>query len=51
VKDVTLTGFKYNLTDYTMGGFNSLGVGNEIVEDTAQITFSDGLLLLVESRD
>jgi thiamine pyrophosphokinase len=51
VKDVTLTGFKYNLTDYTMGGFNSLGIGNEIVEETAQISFSDGLMLLVESRD
>jgi thiamine pyrophosphokinase len=34
-----------------MGGFNSLGIGNEIVEETAQISFSDGLMLLVESRD
>jgi thiamine pyrophosphokinase len=51
VKSVTLTGFKYNLTDFTMGGFNSLGISNEIVEDTARISFGDGLMLVIESRD
>ena len=51
VEHVTLEGFKYNLTDFTMGGFNSLGVSNEIVDDEAHISFSEGILLVVEARD
>ena len=34
-----------------MGGFNSLGISNEIVDDTALITFEKGVLLVIESRD
>ena len=51
VRGVTLTGFKYPLTDYTMGGFNSLGISNEITEEEAVISFMDGQLLVIESRD
>lgn len=51
VKNLTLTGFKYNLTDYTFGGFNSLGISNEIVDDVAEILFKEGILLVIESRD
>jgi thiamine pyrophosphokinase len=51
VEGVTLHGFKYNLTDYVMGGFNSLGISNEIVDETASIDFKDGILLVIESRD
>jgi thiamine pyrophosphokinase len=51
VKNLTLTGFRYNLTDYTMGGFNSLGISNKIVDDVAEIIFTDGILLVIESRD
>lgn len=51
VEHVTLTGFKYNLTDDTMGGFGSLGISNEIVGDVAEISFEGGIMLVVESRD
>lgn len=51
VEHVILTGFKYTLDDYTMGGFNSLGVSNEIKEEVARIEFSSGILLVIESVD
>ena len=48
---VTLRGLKYPLTDYTMGGFNSLGISNEIVSDEASISLSSGQLIVIESKD
>lgn len=51
VTGVTLTGLKYPLTDYTMGGFNSLGISNEIVDEEATISLTSGQLLVIESRD
>lgn len=51
VCDVTLEGMKYPLDHYLLGGFNSLGVSNEIEEEEARISFSKGLLLVIESRD
>lgn len=51
VKGVTLSGFKYPLENYTMKGFNSLGISNEITEASAEISFEEGILLLIESRD
>ena len=51
VSEVTLTGFKYPLRNYTLGGFESLGISNEIVEEEAVVDFKDGILILAESRD
>lgn len=51
VCDVTLEGMKYPLDHYLLGGFNSIGVSNEIEEEEASISFSKGLLLVIESRD
>ena len=51
VTGVTLKGLKYHLHDYTMGGFNSLGISNEIVDDEASIELTSGQLLVIESRD
>ncbi len=51
VSKVTLTGFKYPLHEYTLRGFTSLGISNEIVDDTAVVDFKEGILILVESRD
>lgn len=51
VTGVTLKGVKYLLRDYTMGGFNSLGISNEIVDDEASIELTSGQLLVIESRD
>lgn len=51
VTGVTLKGLKYIVTDFTMGGFNSRGISNEIVDDEASIEFTSGRLLVIESRD
>jgi thiamine pyrophosphokinase len=51
VTNLTLTGFKYNLTDFTLEGYTSLGISNEIVDDVAEIIFKNGILLVVESLD
>ncbi len=51
VEHLTLKGLKYPLTDACLRGFCSLGVSNEIVADTAEISFESGLLLVVESKD
>lgn len=51
VKGLTLEGFKYPLKEFTMGGFSSLGISNEIVEEIAKISFEEGILLVIEARD
>lgn len=51
VTGVTVTGVKYPLTGFTMGGFSSLGVSNEIVADEAEIRLTSGQLLVVEAKD
>lgn len=51
VKGLTLTGFKYPLDHYDFRGFCSLGVSNEIIAESAQITFEDGILIVIEARN
>ena len=51
VVGVTLKGFKYPLSDYTMDKFSSLGISNEIVDEEAEISLTSGCLLLIEARD
>ena len=51
MEHLTLKGLKYPLTDACLRGFCSLGVSNEIVADTAEISFESGILLVVESKD
>lgn len=48
---VTLRGFKYPLDDKTLVQGNSLGISNEITEETAEISLKTGILIMVESRD
>lgn len=48
-KGVTLQGFFYPLENAIMSCYSSLGVSNEIVADEAQISVSEGRLLVVES--
>ncbi len=50
-ENVTLRGVKYPLTDYRLTDNTTLGVSNEITEDTAQISFTAGRLLIVLSSD
>lgn len=51
VRKLTLEGFFYPLRDYTLEADSALGVSNEIVEETAEIFFESGRLLVIESRD
>lgn len=51
VSGLTLKGFKYPLEDYTLTFGKSLGISNEIAQDTATIDLIDGILIVIESRD
>ncbi|NLK76768.1 MAG: thiamine diphosphokinase [Clostridiales bacterium] len=51
VKGLTLRGFKYPLEKYELQCYHSLGVSNEISEEKAEISFEEGILLMVESKD
>lgn len=51
VRHLYLNGFKYPLADHTLKGFNTLGISNEIVEEEAEILFTEGILLVIEARD
>ena len=51
MENLYLAGFKYPLADYCLKGFCSIGVSNEITEEQAEITFENGILIVIESRD
>lgn len=51
VTGITLQGFKYPLEDYTMDKGTSLGVSNEIREDICKISFENGIMVMIQSRD
>lgn len=51
VTGITLQGFKYPLEDYTMDKGTSLGVSNEIQEDICRISFENGIMIMIQSRD
>lgn len=51
VKGLTLRGFQYPLSDYTLNPDNGLGVSNELQAEKAEVLFESGLLLMVQSRD
>lgn len=51
VKGVTLKGFKYPLYEHTLTNDTSLGVSNELTEEIGSIDFSDGILIMIESKD
>ncbi len=51
VKGVSLSGFKYDVENVDMITGPSLGVSNQIREDLAKVSFEEGILLVVESRD
>lgn len=51
VQGLTLEGFKYPLKNYDFGGFNSLGVSNELLEAEGRISFKSGVLIMVQSID
>jgi thiamine pyrophosphokinase len=52
VEGLTLTGFKYPLQDHDLTVADSgLTVSNEIIEETARVTYRKGQLLMIQSRD
>lgn len=52
VGGLTLKGFQYPLSDYCLTVSDSgLTVSNEIAEETAEITYESGVLLMIMSRD
>lgn len=51
VTGVRLSGVKYPLEGATLTAGNSLGISNECVEDSIEVTFLSGCLLMIEARD
>ena len=50
VSGLSLNGFKYSLNDYNLSHMSSLGVSNEILKDSASLTYSSGKLLLIKTK-
>lgn len=50
-KGITLRGVKYPLTDFTLTSETTIGVSNEITSPAAEISFREGRLLIILSRD
>lgn len=51
VTGLTLKGFKYPLYNIIYPFGSSLGISNEIVEEEAFVELSEGILIVIESRD
>lgn len=51
VEDVSIEGAKYPLLHYRMSPYESRCVSNEMQEDEVKITFPEGRILLMETRD
>lgn len=51
VSGLTLRGMKYPLEDALLTPNVSLGISNEIVDEAAEITFAEGMLFVIESKD
>lgn len=51
VTDVTLTGVKYPLIQAILKRESSYAISNEIIDECCKLSFSDGLMLVVQSSD
>lgn len=51
VSDLTIKGFKYPLNNITLTAGSSLGISNEIMEENAVVEFTNGILVVIESKD
>lgn len=51
VENVSIVGAKYPLVNYRVSADESRCISNEIVDEEVLITFSEGLLILMETRD
>ena len=50
-KKLTLKGFKYPLDHYQLKDREGLGVSNEITADVADVSWEQGVLLMIQSKD
>lgn len=50
VEKLTLRGMKYPLEEYTLHSGIARCVSNEIVGDVAEISFSDGIVIVIEAK-
>ncbi|WP_404409091.1 thiamine diphosphokinase [Jeotgalibacillus malaysiensis] len=51
VKGLTLSGVKYPLMEHLITYGMTLTLSNEIIDDFASISFEDGILMMIRSRD
>ena len=51
VEDFNIKGAKYPLTQHTLTPYDSLCVSNQFGEDTVEIDFPEGTVVLMETRD
>ena len=51
VRGVTLKGVHFPLTGGTISCSETIAISNEIEEEEAEVTFAEGRLLMVESKD
>lgn len=51
VEAFSIQGAKYPLKNHTLSPYDSLCVSNEMTEDEVKITFSEGLVVLMETRE
>lgn len=51
VEHFSVEGAKYPLTDHTLSPYDSLCVSNEYADEKVSIHFSEGTVVLIESRD
>ncbi|MCR4781596.1 MAG: thiamine diphosphokinase [Lachnospiraceae bacterium] len=51
VHGITMSGFKYSLSDFDLSIGTSRGQSNEIVEPSAEISVKDGVLVVIEAKD
>lgn len=52
VTGLTLEGFRYPLQNFTLtNASGGLGVSNEIVEEKARVSYQEGVLVMIQSKD
>lgn len=51
VKGLSLKGFKYPLDNVTLSAGESICISNELIVDTGEVCFTEGTLMVFESKD
>ena len=46
---ITLKGFYYEVDNYELSPFASIGVSNEVADETATVSVNDGIVLIIEA--